>query len=88
DASRRAERLDELRPQVDELANYFEIAFNEGTDGVWKSFKRQGLSVIAELLAKMILNPSSLGSGAGLFSSLSGGGGLFGTVFGGLFKGV
>lgn len=77
----RDKRIEEMKPKIDELAGYFETAFVEGSDGLWRSFKRQGISVIAELLAKLVLNPSSISAGGGI-GGLAAGGGLFGSALG------
>jgi uncharacterized protein (TIGR02594 family) len=58
---------EERRQQVQELADFYETAFQDGASGVWKDFKRQGMRVISEIAAEYTLallsgQKSSLGN--------------------------
>jgi hypothetical protein len=66
--------------EIRNLTDLFETGLTGGTDAVWKSFKAQGLHVIAELMAKMVIGNigGGLGGGGGLGSLVAG-------LFGGLF---
>ncbi len=61
---------DVRRRNVYELANTFETLFQEGTTGVWRSFKDQGLRTLALIAAQAAV--SSFGKGGGGFGSLLG----------------
>jgi uncharacterized protein (TIGR02594 family) len=56
DGEREMEKLAELRKQqVSELADFYETAFRDGADGIWKDFKDQGRRIIAEIAAQWTL---------------------------------
>jgi hypothetical protein len=92
DAENRAQDVRENN--VRSLAFLYENLFQQGTDGVWRNFKDQGLRALALILAQATV--TSFGAGGGGFGSLlgnigkaagafSGGGlgGLFGRASGG-----
>lgn len=53
---------------IDDLAYFYESAFNGGVDDIWDTFKREGFRAIALVLARLTLGESfaaSLGGGEG-----------------------
>lgn len=94
DARTQAEnRVQDIREDnVRSLSYLYEDLFQQGTDGIWRNFKDQGLRALAVILAQATI--TSFSSGGGGFGSLlgnigkgfSGGGGLlslFGRASGG-----
>lgn len=55
------------------LADTFETLFTQGSGGLWRQFKYEGLRAVSEVLAKLISGSSGFGGG--------GGGGFFGSLF-------
>jgi len=74
DAEDRAQDLRERN--VYQLAGLYESLFQEGTDGLWRNFKDQGLRTLALVAAQATI------------ASFSKGGGGLGSLFGNLNKGL
>lgn len=55
--------------KIQTLANFYENAFLGGTGSIWKQFEREGLKVLALLLAKFTVLQA--GGGGGFFSNLA-----------------
>lgn len=77
---------------VRSLAFLYEDLFQQGTDGVWRNFKDQGLRTLALILASATVKSFTAGGGGfgsllknigGAASSFAGLGGLFGRASGG-----
>lgn len=97
DAKARADAADEAERRsqdirernVYQVASLYESLFQEGTDGIWRNFKDQGLRTLALIAAQATV--ASFSKGGGGFSSLLGNigkafsafqGGGFGGLFG------
>lgn len=87
EAERRAQDIRERN--VYQVASLYESLFQEGTDGIWRNFKDQGLRTLALIAAQATV--ASFSKGGGGFSSLLGNigkafsafqGGGFGGLFG------
>lgn len=77
------------REQLSQLADYWETLFTDGVDGVWDTFKRQGMRAIAELAAQWTLSMlSGQRPDFGLFTNSLAGGqfGPIGSLLGGLIN--
>lgn len=102
DAKARADAADEAERRsqdirernVYQVASLYESLFQEGTDGIWRNFKDQGLRTLALIAAQATIASFSKGGGGfgslignigKAFSSFQGGGfgGLFGRASGG-----
>lgn len=74
----RQKDVDRQRQEFEDLASFYERAFQSGGQSIWSDFKRLGKQALAELAAQAtikLLGGGSAAGGGGLFSSL---GSLFG----------
>lgn len=66
----RAEDFAKRADDIHRLADLYETAFTDGASGIWNHFERDGLRVMALILAKFTLLRLSGGGGGGFFGDL------------------
>jgi hypothetical protein len=77
----RQQDIDRQRDEFEDLANFYERAFQSGGKSIWSDFKQMGRRVLSELAAQATI--SLLGGGG-----QSSGGGFLGSLFGNGSSGI
>ena len=67
-------RIQAGKERVQQLANFYQTVFNNGTGSIWDMFKQRGMAVLADLLAKWTLGSGGDSGIAGAIAGLLRGG--------------